>query len=184
MIVIKLIIFVFGTMGIVRVSWSSLKDVQSHGFYRFFAWELILIMFLLNMGYWFIDPFSFRQIVAWALLIISLVLIFQGVQLFRRKGNLDQERDDPSLVGIEKTTELVTSGVYRYIRHPFYSSLLFLAWGIFFKRITWIGLLLALLATIFLFLTAKKEEKENIEFFGDKYQEYMTHTKMFIPFIF
>jgi protein-S-isoprenylcysteine O-methyltransferase Ste14 len=182
MFVIKLILLVFGTMGIVWVSRLSLRDVRSHGFYRFFAWEIILILFVLNVNYWIIDPFSFKQIISWTLLIISLVLIIQGVQLFRQKGNLNQARDDPTLVGIEKTTELVTSGIYRYIRHPFYSSLLFLAWGILFKRPTWIGIMLGILTTICLIITAKREETENIEFFGDIYREYMVQTKMFIPF--
>ncbi len=183
MFVIELIIFVFGTIGIVWVSRPSLRDVQSHGFYRFFAWELILNMFVLNVNYWIIDPLSFRQIISWTLLIISLVLIIQGIQVCLRKGKLDQERDDPTLVGIEKTTELVTSAIYRYIRHPFYSSLLFLAWGIFFKRPTLIGILMGIMTTIFLFITAKKEEMENIRFFGDTYREHMERTKMFIPFI-
>lgn len=183
MITIQLIILVFGTIFITWVSRSSLRNAQDHGFYRFFAWEFILIIFALNVRYWIIDSFSFRQIIAWTLLIISLVLIIQGVQLFRRKGRIDQERDAPSLVGIEKTTELVTTGVYRYIRHPFYSSLLFLAWGIFFKQISWVGIMLAIGATIFLIITAKKEEVENNEYFGEKYSEYMQSTKMFIPFV-
>lgn len=184
MFTIQLFIFVVGTIVIVWVSWSSLQDIKSHGFYRFFAWEVILILFAVNVRYWIIDPFSFRQIIAWTLLIISLVLIFQSVQLFRRKGRINQERDDPSLVGIEKTTTLVTSGIYHYIRHPFYSSLLFLTWGIFFKQITWIILLLAIAVTIFLIITAKIEEVENIEYFGKEYRDYMHNTKMFIPYVF
>jgi len=120
---------------------------------------------------------------AWALLIISLFLILQAVQLFHRKGNIDRERQDSRLVGIEKTTALVTSGVYRYIRHPFYSSLLFLVWGIFLKHISWLGALLGMTVTIFLILTAKREEVENIEFFGEEYQAYMQDTKMFFPYI-
>ena len=183
MVTVQLIIFVVGTIAIIWISRSSLRDVQNHGFYRFFAWEIILIMFAINVRYWIKDSFSVRQIIAWALLIISLVLIFQGVQLFRKKGRINQDRDDPSLAGIEKTTEMVTSGVYRYIRHPFYSSLLFLAWGIFFKQITLIIVILVISATIFLIITAKKEETENIEFFGEKYREYMQSTKMFIPFV-
>ena len=88
------------------------------------------------------------------------------------------------MVGIEKTTELVTTGVYHYIRHPFYSSLLFLGWGILLKNVNWIGILLAVLTTILLIITARKEEIENIQFFGENYQEYMKRTKMFVPFIF
>ena len=80
-----------------------------------------------------------------------------------------------------KTTEIVTTGVYKYIRHPFYSSLLFLAWGIVFKRVTWVELVLAIITTILLTITAKKEEKENTEFFGEQYEDYMKQTKMFVP---
>ncbi len=130
------------------------------------------------------DPFSARQFVSWAFLIVSLLLILEGVRLFRRKGGLDPERDGPALVGIEKTTELVNTGVYHYIRHPFYSSLLFLSWGIFFKNIRFIGVVLAILTTILLLVTAKMEEVENIQFFGEKYREYMKQTRMFVPFIF
>ncbi len=35
-----------------------------------------------------------------------------------------------------------------------------------------------------LIITAKKEEVENVQHFGEKYQDYMKHTKMFIPIIF
>jgi len=183
MFVIRLIVLILGTILIVWVSRSSLRDVQSHGFYRFFAWELILILFVLNVHYWIVDPISFTQIIAWSFLIISLLLIFLGIRSFRRSGHIDPERGDPALVGIEKTTELVTSGVYHYIRHPFYSSLFFLTWGIFFKNPNWVGVVFATIITILLIITAKKEEIENIAFFGDKYQEYMQRTKMFIPFI-
>ena len=183
-VVYKIILFVLATIGIVWVSRSSLRDVQYHGFYRFFAWETILILFLMNMNYWFVDPFSLRQIMSWLFLILSLVLIYQGVQLFRRKGKIDQERSDSALVGIEKTTELVTIGVYQYIRHPFYSSLLFLGWGILLKNISWIGIILALITTGLLIVTAKKEEIENHQYFGEKYHKYMKQTKMFVPFIF
>ena len=180
---IQLILFVMGSLGIVWFSRSSLKNSGNHGFYRFFAWEVILVLFVRNMPDWFQNPFSPQQLLSWVFLILSLILIAQGVQLFRQEGNLDQNREDPTLVGIEKTTQLVTSGVYGYIRHPFYASLLFLTWGIFIKQITWIGFILALWASIFLFITAKIEEGENIQFFGNPYQDYMQSTKMFIPFI-
>lgn len=183
-LIYELILFVLATIGILWVSRSSLRDFRHHGFYRFFSWEIILVLFLLNMGYWFLDPFGLRQIVSWSFLTISLVLIFQGVRLFRRKGEIDQSRADPALVGVEKTTKLVTTGVYRYIRHPFYSSLLFLGWGILLKNVTWLGSILAVGNTLFLILTAKMEEGENTQYFGDKYQEYMKQTKMFVPFIF
>jgi|SRR5665648_1156144 len=138
----------------------------------------------MNINYWFVEPLRMVHILSWIFLIISLALIISGVQTFRKKGNIDGRRNDQSLVAIEKTTTLVTSGIYRYIRHPFYSSLLFLGWGILLKNITLIGLLFSGCITIFLFITAGKEEVENKRFFGDAYQSYMKSTKRFIPFLF
>lgn len=181
---IKIIIFFIATLGFVWISRPSLHNIQHHGFFRFFSWETILILFLINVEYWFVDPFSIWQIISWSFLILSLILIYQGVQLFRKTGDIDGDRFDPQLLGVEKTTKLVTTGVYHYIRHPFYSSLLFLGWGIFFKNISWTGFILAAMNTLFLVVTAKREENENIEYFGEEYRQYRNQTKMFIPFLF
>ena len=183
--IIKSVIFLIVSGGIVFISKASLRTPRSHGFYRFFAWEITLILFLLNMDFWFHDPFSWHQIFAWILLVVSLPLILHAVYLFKKFGKPDKTvKDKVPKLGIEKTTNLVTSGAYRYIRHPFYSSLLFLAWGIFFKHLSWLGFFLALAATTALACTAKSEEKENRVYFGPAYEEYMQGTKMFIPFIF
>ncbi len=179
----KILTFVLATLGIAWVSRSSLRNPRYHGFYRFFAWEIILVSFLVNMDFWFVDPFSVRQVFSWFFLTLSLVLILLGVLTFRKFGKLNEDRSNLGLMGIEKTTALVTAGIYNYIRHPFYSSLLFLSWGILLKKINWLSILLAGTTTVFLILTAKNEEAENTEFFGANYLAYMAETKMFIPFI-
>jgi protein-S-isoprenylcysteine O-methyltransferase Ste14 len=48
----------------------------------------------------------------------------------------------------------------------------------------WLGGLLVMVATISLVLTAKNEERENLEKFGDEYAAYMQGTKMFVPYLF
>jgi protein-S-isoprenylcysteine O-methyltransferase Ste14 len=111
-------------------------------------------------------------------------MVVQGMLLLRQQGKPDPNRDDPALIGLEKTTELVTIGIYQYIRHPLYSSLFFLTWGAFFKHLSWIGLVIGLIATVFLTITAKIEETENIKFFGENYKEYLEKTKMIVPLIF
>jgi protein-S-isoprenylcysteine O-methyltransferase Ste14 len=176
-------IFAVGTIVIGLISRNSLSKLQSHGFYRFFAWEILLGMFLLNEDGWFRDPFGWPQLISWILLIVSIMLVIEGLRLLREIGKLDARQRDASLLGLEKTTRLVTIGLYRYIRHPLYSSLLFLGWGMFFKSPSWLDAGLALLCTVFLFATARVEERENINFFGDEYVEYMRHSKMFIPFV-
>lgn len=181
---IKWVIFALGSIGLVYVSRASLRAPRSHGFYRFLAWEAILALILLNVGYWFERPFAPHQIISWLLLIISIVLVVQGVQLLRLVGKPNDRREDEALLGFEKTTTLVTVGIYKYIRHPLYASLLFLAWGAFFKNLSWLGVILTLAATLFLTLTAKVEEQESVRFFGPDYQAYMSRTKMFVPFLF
>jgi protein-S-isoprenylcysteine O-methyltransferase Ste14 len=84
---------------------------------------------------------------------------------------------------IDDTAVLVTWGIYRYIRHPLYSSLILLAWGVFLKDISVVSFALALVASGFPIAVAKVEEKDDIRKFGNDYLEYMKTTKMFIPFI-
>jgi protein-S-isoprenylcysteine O-methyltransferase Ste14 len=103
--------------------------------------------------------------------------------LLRKVGGQDAGRSGESLYALEKTTALVEMGAYRYIRHPMYSSLLLLAWGIFFKSPSWLAGLLAAVATTFLLLTARAEEVENLLYFGPVYQKYMQRTRRFIPFL-
>lgn len=180
---LPIVLFILLTAVILWVSEKSLRNPQSHGFFRFFSWEAILLLLLLNGRYWFHEPFSFRQIISWILLALSIIFILAGARTLKLHGNVDRERDEPGLVGIEKTTKLVTTGLYRYIRHPFYSSLIFLTWGIFLKYFTWPGVVLATISTLLLVITAKKEEVENIRYFRAEYRRYMKKTKMFIPFL-
>lgn len=176
MLLVKLIIFVVANAGILFVSWKPLSNPRSHGFYRFFAFESILILILLNLEHWLSDPFSVHQIVSWLLLFVSIVLVAHGIYLLRVVGRPKS--------GIENTTTLVMVGAYKYIRHPLYGSLLFLAWGVFFKDVSLLGGILASVATAFLIVIAKMEEAENIQKFGAEYAAYMKTTRMFIPFLF
>ncbi|MGE5842429.1 MAG: methyltransferase family protein, partial [Deltaproteobacteria bacterium] len=125
------------------------------------------------------------QLASWCLMIASIVFLAFGVQSLISKGKpVKSRQDDAQLLAFEKTTTLVTTGVYRYVRHPLYSSLLLLAWGVFFKAPAWTGALLAAAATMFLFATAKADEAQCIRFFGPSYQAYMKETRRFVPFLF
>ena len=173
---LQVIAFVLVSVGIVFFSWTSLRDPQAHGFFRFFAFEAILALLLLNGEHWFREPFSALQIVSWLLLLASLFLAVHGFYLLRSIGRPEGK--------IEDTTTLVTRGAYRYIRHPLYASLLFLGWGAFFKQPSLLGGALVLATTAFLVVTARVEEAENRRKFGADYAAYMKTTKMFIPFLF
>jgi protein-S-isoprenylcysteine O-methyltransferase Ste14 len=184
----RLFAFLALAAALAYVSRAPLKSPRSHGFYRYFAWTFILALFFLNfqsLEQWFGSPLSVRQLASWFLLVGSIVPGVLGIQSLRTLGKPDAQRNDAGgLIGIEKTTRLVKSGAYKYIRHPMYSSLLFVGWGVFFKDPSWIGGGVALGATAFLVATAKAEESENLLYFGSIYRAYMRRTKMFIPFLF
>lgn len=179
----KVILFVALSIPVIFLSKESLFDFKSHGFTRFYSWECILALFVINYEKWFEDPFSVRQIISWLLLIVSTWFVIEAAVRLRRARKPGIVRVDEKLFRFEKTTELVTGGIYRYIRHPMYSSLLLLAWGIWLKQPLVATLPLALLASWLLWLTAKRDEQECLAWFGDSYREYMTRTKRLIPFL-
>lgn len=181
---IQITAFFIGSAFLIYISRHMLMRPHVHGFYRFFAWECILALILLNLPHWSTNPLSAQQLISWLLLLISIYLVIHGVHLLKVIGKPDLTRPEVDLLAFEKTSQLVTVGIYKYIRHPLYASLMFLAWGAFFKLPSWPGVLLAMTASCFLFLTAKKDEAECLQHFGEAYQTYMQQSKNFIPFLF
>jgi protein-S-isoprenylcysteine O-methyltransferase Ste14 len=179
----RLIIFGILSMPILILSWRTLFNIKNHGFYRFFSWECIIWLLVNNYKFWFDNPFSIQQIFSWIFLFWSAYAVIAGVLLLKRSGKPEKNRDETTLYAFEKTSELVDTGIFRYIRHPLYSSLLFLTWGIFLKNITDELIIISLVSTAFLYFTAIFDEKECIRFFGEEYSEYMNRSKRFVPFI-
>ncbi len=166
------------------ISWRPLHNPRSHGFHRFFAFEGILVLILLNVPFWLKNPFSPFQLVSWTLLFLSILFVIQGFYLLKKLGGSRDRGIRSENYAFESTINLVTDGIYKYIRHPMYSSLLLLAWGVYLKHTTIFGGIVVLIATAFLVATAKMEERENVSFFGPRYEEYIKKTKMFVPYLF
>ncbi len=180
---LRIILFVIGTILLVRFSRRALKNSEAHGFYRFFVFESILILVLLNQPYWFSAPFTPQHLLSWLLLGISIYLIIQSFSLLRRLGGQAERPAMPENHTFENTVQIVDEGLYGYIRHPMYASLLFLGWGAFLKHVTFLSIVLILLVTVFVIFAARVEERENLSFFGPDYLDYICRTKMFIPYI-
>ena len=180
---IRVALFVICTLFFIRFSWRALRQPKSHGFYRFFVFEGILLLVLLNYPYWFDDPFSILHLVSWSLLLASIFFIFQSLKVLKQSGGHAEREAMPGNLAFENTVQLVQTGLYRYVRHPMYSSLLFLGWGAFLKQITPLNTALIVLVSGLLIAVAKVEEGENIRFFGTAYTAYMKRTKMFIPWL-
>ena len=169
-------ILLTGTLFIVLFSWFlSIKYRRYHGIARFFAFESVFILALLNFKFWFIKPLSIGQILSWILLMLSAYIAVAGYLTLKRKGKPDSN--------FENTSVLVKSGLYGYIRHPLYLSIFLLGTGIMLKHTGPLQLSLGTLNLIAIYLTARIEEKEMIARFGEEYKDYMKETRMFIPFL-
>ena len=173
-----------GSCIVIAVSWRALHHPRSHGFYRFFAFEGVLLLVVLNLPYWFGAPFSPLHLLSWQVLGLSLLFLFWGVVLLRCLGGVRQKGRPAANLPFENTGLLVTTGIYRFIRHPMYSSLLLLAWGAFLKHISLFSVVVVGATSLLLYATARAEERENLAFFGGVYREYMKRTRMFLPFLF
>jgi protein-S-isoprenylcysteine O-methyltransferase Ste14 len=179
----KYLVFGFLSVPIIILSWRTLFDIRSHGFYRFFSWECIAWLLTSNYKFWFENAFSVRQIFSWIFLFLGAYLVIAGVIMLKKAGKPKKTREEELLFEFEKTSQLVDTGIFKYIRHPLYSSLIFLTWGIFLKNLTTQLIIVSVLSTVFLYFTAIFDEKECIKYFGEKYREYMKQTKRFIPFL-
>mgnify|MGYP001027205471 CR=1 FL=1 len=74
--------------------------------------------------------------------------------------------------------QLVTQGIYRYIRHPHYSSIIMLCLGGAILSSYLVSfLIVAPIAISFFYWGAVREERELIKAHGEAYQNYMRAVK-------
>jgi protein-S-isoprenylcysteine O-methyltransferase Ste14 len=84
---------------------------------------------------------------------------------------------------IHRATGLITTKLYRYIRHPQYTGILLFTLGWILHWPTVVTLILwPILAGAYVWLS-KREEKQAVEEFGSAYLDYAAKTKRFIPFV-
>lgn len=109
-----------------------------------------------------------------ALLVCGIGLaVWARIHLGRNWGMPMTRKDEP---------ELVTSGPYRFVRHPIYSGVLLALLGTSLAtNIYWL-IALAIMGSYFIY-SARVEERLMLGEFPDAYAGYMARTKMLIPFV-
>jgi protein-S-isoprenylcysteine O-methyltransferase Ste14 len=78
---------------------------------------------------------------------------------------------------------LVTTGIYRYIRHPQYTGFFMITMGMMMEWATLPLIFLYVLFVVMYYSLAKREEKDMEKEFGGDYVEYRKRTRMFVPFV-
>ncbi len=145
---------------------------------RFFS-----LLSLLGLVAYLIDPALMR----WSSIDIPLVIRFFGIAIGTLGGvlwvytfhHLGLNLTD-TVVTRENAT-LVTTGPYRYVRHPFYIALLMIAVANGLATANWFIFLGTFIVFVLLYQRTSKEELKLIEKFGDAYRTYMTSTGRFFP---
>ncbi len=76
--------------------------------------------------------------------------------------------------------EPVTSGVYRYSRHPLYVAHVLIYLSVSLASASWVFLLLTVLLAVVVSLSVVDEERYCLEKYGNAYREYMNKTPRWI----
>ena len=78
--------------------------------------------------------------------------------------------------------QLITHGIYRYIRHPMYTAVILLCLALMLSNNTWLTQLVMLILVVDLWFKSRREEVLLSERFPH-YQQYRARTGRFLPFL-
>ncbi len=137
---------------------------------------LSVIIYLINPEWMRWSEIQLPMWARWIGVVTGIISVPLMYWLFKSIGkNITQT------VKTRKEHELVTSGPYRWVRHPLYSvgTLLFLSFALMASN--WFIGLVTLLSLMMLMIRLPREEANLIERFGDEYKNYMKRTGRLIP---
>jgi protein-S-isoprenylcysteine O-methyltransferase Ste14 len=169
------------------VSWSSVKPTQERiwggGSSR---WVIIVIVIavLSTKIFGLSIPFLAISLISHSVLlsVASVILVIIGlvIALVARgtlAGNWSKDVD------VKVDHELITTGIYRYARHPIYTGVLLMGLGSVLLIGTMNVFLFFLAMLGFFWFKARREEKLLTKHFPKEYPAYKNHTKALIPFV-
>lgn len=161
--------------------------------YKTKKWSLVLLITILIIAQiWVLGSFIFiinPMFLNWSSFYSPLWIRWIGVILtvlgicIEFSTQLYLGRNYSTLLHIREEQSLITTGPYRYIRHPMYVALITVGIGMTFLSANWYFGLPFIAVIVVIFFRIKKEEEVMIDKFGEEYIHYMKRTKRFIPFL-
>lgn len=142
-------------------------------------WGILLVAIaytLIWQGHFWERSRQFWQVaLSVVLFVLASLLSWSGARALGRQWRID--------AGLSADHELVTSGPYRFVRHPIYASLLCILLGTGFLITPWQLLLPAiLLFVIGTEIRVRIEDHLLASKFGDRFSEYKKRVPAYIPF--
>ncbi len=116
-------------------------------------------------------------------LLVGLILILSGYGLMFTALFTLRKNYSSTLV-IREDHQLITHGVYRYVRHPIYLGVLIVAAGFTVLAGSLRGFLIMALLLPILLVRIRLEERLLLAAFGEQYQRYQNRTRKLIPFLY
>lgn len=86
-----------------------------------------------------------------------------------------------SLMQEDNHSELIISGVHRYVRHPLYLGTFIFIWGLFILFPTYSLLLSNVIITGYTLIGINMEERKLVKDFGEQYELYQKQVPRLIP---
>jgi protein-S-isoprenylcysteine O-methyltransferase Ste14 len=166
-----------------RSATSEKLDRWQEGAFILFGLRLSGLPWFIGGIVWMIDPAR----MAWSSVPLPLWVRWCGLVLIGIWGILfvwtfqTLGRNLTDTVVTRKEHTLVTTGPYRYVRHPFYLAFLIAIVGGSIVAANWFLLLTGLIPFAFLVARTRIEEAKLIERFGDEYRAYTARTGQFFP---
>lgn len=170
--------------------WHRLKsrtgeklERRQEGIFILVTLRLIGVTGMIGLIAYLINP----ACMAWAAVPLPLWLRWTGVGfgliaglllvwMFRTLG-----KNLTDTVVTRKEHTLVTTGPYRWVRHPFYTSAALLVPASSLATANWFFIVMGCLMFLLLVIRTRKEEENLIARFGDDYRNYMQRTGRFVP---
>lgn len=111
------------------------------------------------------------------LFVVGNILLYWSRIILRRSFRLG---------GVAPRSEdrLITSGPYRWIRHPMYTSILFMSLGLTFLIQSAFVLVLFILLTVFVILLIPSEDAQLEKSYGPIFSKYRQKVKALVPYIY
>jgi protein-S-isoprenylcysteine O-methyltransferase Ste14 len=123
---------------------------------------------------------SFVPLIAWLGIIPALGSLWLFWRTHRELG-----RNWSVSLEVRDKHELITRGVYRYVRHPMYSAFFLWAVAQFLLLPNWVAGISGLIGFGILYsFRIGREEQLMLEAFGEQYRAYMARTARIVPWIY
>lgn len=112
------------------------------------------------------------------------VIVFSTGGYLRVRAKSDLKGHFSHSLKIDENHKLITSGLYRKMRHPAYTGTLLILLGTSLIFNSWFGIILIALLSPLGIKRIENEEQMMISRFGDEYKAYMNRVKRIIPHVY